>query len=136
MNVYYSEVDGWIIAAIFGAVGLVLVLGAFSYYKNKIASYTCFGAGVFIVALFFLLAWPCKYTLTEDRLIIQSGIFKQEVIYSQITHVKKSSNPSSAPALSLQRVEVTMKNGFKLISPNNREKFIEELSSKKINTTL
>ena len=68
--------------------------------------------------------------MTEDRVIIQCGFLRQEALYSQITGVRKSNNPLSAPALSLQRVKITMTNGFKLVSPKNREQFIEELKSK------
>lgn len=130
MSNYYSKVDWWLIAVIVGSVLFTFALGIFMFHQTRIGSYICFGSGIFIGGLFLLLAVPCKYTLTEDRVIIQSGILRQEALYSQITGVKKSNNPLSAPALSLQRVKITMTNGFKLISPKNREQFIEELISK------
>jgi len=130
MSIYYSKVDWWLIGVIIGSVLFCIVLGIFIYNQSRIGSIICFGSGVFTGGLFLLFAFPCKYTLTEDRVIIQSGFFRQEALYSQITGVRKSNNPLSAPALSLQRVKITMTNGFKLVSPKNREQFIEELKSK------
>ena len=130
MSVYLSKVDWWLIAIIAGSVILTVVLGISMYNQTKTGSFICFVTALFTAGVFLLLAVPCKYTLTEDRVLIQSGILKQEALYSQITGVKKSNNPLSAPALSLQRVEITMKNGFKLVSPKNREQFIQELTSR------
>ena len=130
MSVYYSKIDWWIVALIAGSVLFTFILGISLYSESKIGSYICFGSGIFTAGLFLLLSIPLKYTLVEDRLIIRSGILKQEALYSQITAVKKSRNPLSAPALSLERVEITMNKGFKLVSPKNREQFIEELLSK------
>lgn len=130
MNVYYSKIDWWIIATIASSIMLTTVLGLFLMDQTKIGGYICIGTAILTLALFILFTFPCKYTLTKDRVLIQCGILKQEALYSQIISIKNSSNPISAPALSLQRVEIKLKTGFKIISPNNREQFIKELSSK------
>ncbi len=130
MSIYYSKVDTWVIGVIIGSVLFCIVLGLLIYNQSRIGSYICFGSGLFTGGVFLLFGFPCKYTLAEDRVIIQSGILRQEALYSQIIGVKKSNNPLGAPALSIRRVKITMTKGFKLISPKNREQFIEELKSK------
>jgi hypothetical protein len=48
-----------------------------------------------------------------------------------IARVEASSNPRSAPTLSLTRVQITLKQGgIRLISPMDRDRFMRELESK------
>jgi hypothetical protein len=74
---------------------------------------------------------PCHYTLTDSFLLIGCGFLNEEIKYEKIKSASLSSNPLSAPALSLSRVKVDLENGFRLISPQNREAFIAELENKR-----
>ncbi|KAF2514136.1 PH domain-containing protein [Flavobacterium salilacus subsp. salilacus] len=70
------------------------------------------------------------YVINNDSLQIKMGIIEyQQVKISDITSVKRTNNPVSAPALSLKRLEVRYGNRFDylLISPKDRDAFIANL---------
>lgn len=81
----------------------------------------------FIIPLFMLWVWLATYYVLDDRnLIIRSGPYKKVIPLSDIRSVEKTRNPLSAPALSLDRLEIKYgKYGFALISPEDRDAFIE-----------
>jgi len=87
-------------------------------------------SGLFAGGLIAALAIPCRYILDDDGLLIQAGVLKEKIKYSEIRDATLSSNLLSAPALSLRRVKVTLNHGFRLVSPLDREKFIEDLKSR------
>ena len=83
---------------------------------------------VLLVALLFpTIIIPCRYTLFDDGLLIQSGWIKKKIDYRIMRDVYPSRNPLSAPALSLKRVKITLNRGFALVSPKRRDEFIIEL---------
>ena len=88
--------------------------------------------GIAAALLVFLCAIPCKYTLGEEALTIQSGILKYKLGYDIITGAVKSCNPLSAPAWSLKRVKIRITKGFgfTLVSPKDRDAFIKDLLSR------
>ena len=48
-----------------------------------------------------------------------------------IINVEKSSNLLAGPAFSLKRVKISLKKGFSLVSPKDRDDFISELERRK-----
>ena len=85
------------------------------------------GVVFLVVVLFATIIIPCRYTLTDDGLLIQSGLIKTKIEYRRMKDVKPSWNPLSAPALSLRRVKIKLDKGFALVSPKRRDEFIVEL---------
>lgn len=79
---------------------------------------------------FRALAWPCGNPLTEDYLIIRSGLLREEVRLAGIRQVERSSALGSAPAFSLWRVRIAADAGVHLISPRDRDGFIAELTAR------
>ena len=77
--------------------------------------------------LFIAVAVPCTYTLARDHLLIRSGLIRQKIAYKDITAVEPSASPLSAPALSLKRVKVSYGRTFQLVSPRERDLFIQSL---------
>jgi len=76
------------------------------------------------------LTLPCSYSLEADHLFIRCGFIRRRIPYSQIHRIEPSSNPLSAPALSLRRVKIAYGRSFQLVSPRERERFIEELGQR------
>ncbi|MDF1811753.1 MAG: PH domain-containing protein [Verrucomicrobiales bacterium] len=73
--------------------------------------------------------FPCYYAIEESDILIRSGIIRYRVPIDGVQSVTPTSNPLSAPAPSLKRVEIRMKDGkFHLVSPSDREGFIKELN--------
>jgi hypothetical protein len=84
------------------------------------------GAWVLLAAL----CVPCDYTLMDAELVVRSGFIKWRVPYDQITRVQPTRNPLSAPAWSLDRIEIGYGSKAILISPADAERFLLSLASR------
>ncbi|MFB9973325.1 hypothetical protein FPQ10_05850 [Allobacillus sp. SKP2-8] len=75
---------------------------------------------------FLLWIWFGTGYLVEDgKIVIRSGPFKTTVPIGEIKKLSKTKNPFSAPALSINRMEI-LYGHYKvaLISPDHEEKFV------------
>ncbi|OYQ45940.1 hypothetical protein CHU92_01805 [Flavobacterium cyanobacteriorum] len=78
------------------------------------------------------LFYSIKYIIDGNILHIKTGLFISGKINIQdIKSVTKTYNPLSAPALSINRLEIKYGNNYDyaLISPKNREEFVQQLLS-------
>ena len=131
--VFPSRIDAWLAAVVLLAVlsplAVVVLRGAGSGAEQVV---------VWVTALLPLVAGgllllPCRYTLADDHLHIRCGLIRQRIAYRDITGIAPSRNMLSAPALSLQRVKVSYRKqngrgqGFQLVSPREREVFMQAL---------
>jgi membrane protein YdbS with pleckstrin-like domain len=89
---------------------------------------TVFLAGAFAIAVTILFTLPCRYTLLDDTLNVRCGIICYSISLDTIENVELSSSWLSGPALSLKRVRVTARGRHYLLSPKNRDAFIDELN--------
>lgn len=89
-----------------------------------------------LTLLFFAWIWfGTYYVITEEILIVRTGPFKWSIKIKEIRTIKKTRNPLSSAALSLDRIEIKYsKYGYTLISPIEVEAFTKEL--KKINPNI
>ena len=129
-QVYYSRVDWWLVALMAGSLLFCVGLGIYLVGVDRTAALILFGIVIFSTVLVLLLVVPCKYTLLDDHLLVQSGVIRYIIPYTDIRRIEKSSNPLSSPALSLRRVKIARKKGFLLVSPTDRDKFIKDLSAR------
>ncbi|MFF2445771.1 PH domain-containing protein [Neobacillus sp. NPDC058068] len=75
------------------------------------------------------------YEINGSQLKVVGGPFRWKIDIMTITSIRKTRNPLSSPALSLNRLEVQYgKWTTILISPKNKKQFCAELS--KINSTI
>ena len=119
MKVYYSRLDWWIAALLAGSICSCFGMGVYLLGTERLAAIISFGIGVFSILIILLLVVPCKYTMFDDHLLVQSGLIQYTIPYSDILKIAKSNNPLSSPALSLRRVKISKKKGFLLvISPD------------------
>ncbi|MDF2180379.1 PH domain-containing protein [Aliiglaciecola sp. CAU 1673] len=81
-----------------------------------------------IVCLRFIL--PCHYILTSDQLLVRCGLTTLSLSYKGIRKIGPTHNFLWAPALSKRRLEIDSSEGYLLISPKNRQKFMAELSQR------
>lgn len=124
---YPSHIDAWLVVLVAGTIGVVLA-SAFAAYPHSPAE-SLMALGVLAATLLFsgLVGYPCEYTLAESQLVIRSGLFRQRIPYRDITAIEPSRSPWAAPALSLRRVKVRFSGRFQLVSPRERQRFIEDL---------
>ena len=130
---YKSKVDLWIAILLI----LIVALGIYAIILSiffRVSSNESIGLGItgIVMILSVLIFLPVNYTLLESQLLIRFGLFRHRINYHDIKSVKKTFNLLSSPALSLKRIEIQYSKGigFTLISPNDIESFVKELSVK------
>ncbi len=127
---YYSKRDWWI--------GVILWVPLLFWLVASLTSTESDGeamiAFVVMVAVIGLTAWiwfSTYYILEDDYLYVRCGPMVERIKYGNIKSMKETRSPLSSAALSLDRIEIRhSKFGITLISPLEKEKFIEELSGK------
>ena len=122
--VFFSRVDGWLIAvlllAMVAPLAAVWWVGADMVLALASVLVTLLVCGVLLV--------PCRYTLESDHLLIRCGLIRQRIPYRDITAITPSRSVWSAPALSLQRVKLSYgRTSSQLVSPRDRAAFIQAL---------
>ena len=127
---FRSKVDAWLIAVIAAAVLFTAAQGFLLWETSPEGSVISLSVAALVGAIFIAVGVPCRYTLESDYLHIRSGFIQQRIPYKDITGVEPSRNPLSAPALSLQRVKVSYKGWFQLVSPLERDRFIQLLEER------
>ncbi|MGV3458858.1 MAG: PH domain-containing protein [Flavobacterium sp.] len=124
MKKYRSATDVWMLLLLFIPMAYPVYEGIATQDLGLVLTFA--GITAFIGSLFLTIT----YIITEDTLIVGSGIFgKQKIAIADITSVCKSYNPLSAPALSINRLEIKYGQNYDytLISPVRREEFVAEL---------
>lgn len=128
---FHSRVDAWLVLLVGGAAAVPIAaaiwLGLHGHTRGVLLL-ACWGTTM--VAVGAALSWPLRYTLRADRLHIQSGWLDWDVPYAALRAVAPSRNPLTAPAWSLRRVRLDFADGFILVSPDDRELFIEEIAGR------
>lgn len=129
--VYPSAVDRWLafllLLPIVGSVAAGVVLIAMQRPGDATSM---FAAAVVITLVTALFTVPCRYTLLEDALSVRCGILFYQIPYEQIVDVRTSFTFASGPALSLRRVIVRTEKRDHILSPADRESFMEALQAR------
>ncbi|MEO1526012.1 MAG: PH domain-containing protein [Planctomycetota bacterium] len=129
-SVYRSKVDLWIacllVASPLGLMGLTVFMMQQGRDNDSLICLIAAAITLFATALFTV---PCRYTILSDSLTIRCGILFYRVPFERIKVIEPSGSWLSAPAMSLRRVKISTASQFYLVSPQDRERFIEELTS-------
>jgi len=88
--------------------------------------------GIIMSALTVIFIFPMYlntyYTLEETTLYIRCGfIMNKRIPYDDIKGVYETKDPSASVGLSLDRISINYSGGEILISPRNKQEFLEEL---------
>lgn len=130
-KVYRSKVDKWLLGVLIAAM-ILGILGAVSALAA--AGWQAWWAILPLLLGTVLPAWiltTTYYTLGDSELRVKSGPFSWRVPLDEIRSIEKTSNPLSSPALSLYRLRIEYGNGRSImISPDDRDEFIEEVESR------
>ncbi|MDE2665986.1 MAG: PH domain-containing protein [Acidobacteriota bacterium] len=91
------------------------------------------GPATLLLALLLVCFLPVYYQIEASVLIIRAGFLRTSVPISQITKVQPTWNLLSAPALSLDRLEIKYSpdgvlGEIALVSPKDKKKFIADLA--------
>lgn len=127
-TVYPSQVDLWIAVMLMfppiltGGLGLYMLMEG-----NQKDAAILFGTCLLIGLISAAFTLPCRYTIEDEWLRIRCGIIGYKFRLKEIERVEKSGSWLSAPALSLKRVLITTKTRSCLVSPRERDAFIDDL---------
>ncbi|OYP38183.1 PH domain-containing protein [Rhodopirellula sp. MGV] len=128
--VYSSAVDWWLAVLLMLGPAICVVVTAVALNQGKQQeALVCLLTGAGVLLITGLLVIPCRYTITGDTLSIRCGLIMTRVPLSQIKQIEKSGSWLSAPALSLRRVKISTASRFYLVSPVDRERFMDELAT-------
>lgn len=126
-KVYHSKIGLELIIPI----AIILIIGFKNIIKEPKLAAIIFLA-ILIVFMIYIFT-SIKYTIENQNLNIKAGfLINEDINILSIQKISKSKNILSAPAASLDRLEIIYgnKNSI-LISPKNKAEFIDEI--KKIN---
>ncbi len=126
------RIDRWLLATVIGAAALPLVVAGWLLSRGETdGSLVLVGWGVAMPILVFGLSLPLRYECRADGLHIRSGWMRWDIPYGSMRGAALSRNPLSSPAWSLRRVRIDLASGdFILVSPDDRESFMEELAAR------
>jgi len=128
-TVYRSKIDLWLVVVIVGVP--VMLLDYFLDGLNtpdKIAELLTLAIVVVVLGLLTWLYFSTRYTITGDFLLVKAGPFSWVIPIEDIVSVEPTRNPSSSPALSLDRLLIRYGHSAELtISPKDKAGFMKEL---------
>ncbi len=119
---YYSKRDKWLGLLIFGAMGYATIR---ALIELGLAFHSML---MIIVCAFVCWIWfGTYYKIDQETLYVCCGPIRKKVDIGKIEQIRDTYNPLSAPALSLDRIEIRGEGVFLLISPAEKEAFIAQL---------
>jgi hypothetical protein len=84
-----------------------------------------------VLAVIGMVSYPCEYILEPKHLVVRSGMLRNRIPLLAITAVHPSRSLASAPAWSLDRLEIRYgRTQHVVISPKAKSDFLDELQSR------
>ena len=131
--VFSSKIDLWLGLVLLGVSLLFILVPLWEWRYNNISisrmifiSLSTIPFAILTLVLFFNI----KYTLLNDELLIKSGFSTHSIPLKDITHITPTNSTLSAPALSLDRIEITYNGGSTVISPKDKQDFYDALQER------
>ncbi len=124
-----SRVDAWLVALLAGVPLFLIGLGVLALSKSTSAGLVQVGVGLAVGVAIAACSIPCRYTLGAAHLQIQSGVLNEEIDLTKIHGVELVRSFQSAPAWSTWRVKLILDDGYRLISPRDRDAFVQTLQA-------
>ncbi|MDN3398593.1 PH domain-containing protein [Psychrobacter sp. APC 3426] len=138
--VFTSKIDFWIAFMLWGGSFLMIAVPFWQWKKSENGSLanSIFLAFIFLplIALMLMPFFGTKYTLSDDQILIDNGFSTQRIKLTDITYIAPTRNMISAPALSLDRLEIDYKNKKVLISPKDKLLFYQEIRARNPNIVI
>ncbi len=128
-----TKVDLWAkVLLIFCLLYAIVCLGFGIYYifYNLVTALIFIGSALVMLILLITLVWPISYTLRESDLLVKFGWVKLKIAYTDISDVCTTKSWLAGPALSMDRLAITHKSLSTIISPSDKDKFLEELGKR------
>jgi len=132
-----SKIDLWLVVVLSASVGVPsLAMG----YRALVVRDTRLVPPVLVLAGVTAFLWwiyaTTAYRITADMLLVRSGPVRIDVPLKSITALRASRTLLSAPALSLDRIEVSYDSKRVVISPRDRIAFVAAMKQRLPNVQL
>ncbi|MCM1079647.1 MAG: PH domain-containing protein [Bacteroidales bacterium] len=122
-KVYKSKVDAWLVIVI---TGLTLIPVAPVLYPDF--SLVVFCIVVAILGFVMALLFGIRYVVCGKYLVVKYGfLFSERFHIDDIQSIKSTKTMLSAPAASMDRIELKFCNGSVVISPKDKVSFIKSI---------
>ena len=124
--VFTSKIDLWLAFLILGSSLLLILVPVWEWIYNDSSTTRILFISLLTIPgsiLLLLIFFNIKYSLSEDELFVKNGFSTQSIPLKDITHIIPTNSMLSAPALSLDRIEIKYKGGNIVISPKDKEGF-------------
>lgn len=117
-----SKKDLWLTLIIWGSI-IICTIPIFTE-QDLVLTLIMVPIDIFLIWLWF----TTEYIIDGDFLLIKYGPFKNKVPIMEISKIRGTKNPLSAPALSMDRLEITYgRYDLALVSPKEKQLFTEKL---------
>ena len=124
--VFTSKIDLWLAFLMLGSSLLLILVPVWEWIYNNssisrvlfISLFTMPGA-ILLLLIFFTV----KYSLSENKLFVKNDFSTQSISLKDITYITPTNSLLSAPALSLDRIEIRYKGDSIVISPKDKDGF-------------
>jgi len=130
---FESKRDLWLILLLrLMPIVVLAIVGGVWYAQHRDLRGPIAGAIVLILFELFFFEWMFRltyYVIEGDTLLIRSGIVRWRIPIRDIRSITPTRSIASSPALSLDRLRIDYGRKWILISPANRDRFIEMLRS-------
>ncbi len=131
--VFTSKVDFWLAFLILGSSLLLILVPLW----ERIYNYSSIRRVLFIslltlpsAVLMLLIFFNINYSLSDEELLVKNGFSTQSIPLKDITYITPTNTMLSAPALSLDRIEIGYKGGSVVISPKDKDGFYHAIHSR------
>lgn len=123
-RVYKSKVDIWLVVAV-----LLLTLFPLLPMLRYDFSLSVFCANVFVLGLIMTLLYGIRYIADGKYLVVRYGfLFSRKFLIEDLVSIKSTNSIISAPAASLDRIELTFRANSIIISPKDKYAFIKDIT--------
>ncbi len=116
---------------IFFVIFIIIIMGGISISMILDNEWSGLFVNFIVFGFIYYLYNATFYLIEDETLTVKSSVLvNEEIDINTISKISETNNPYSAPAFSLDRLNIRYgKSGTILISPKDKEKFINHLKS-------
>ena len=131
--VFTSKIDLWLALLMLGSSLLLILVPVWEWMYNDSSISRILFISLFTIPgaiLLLLIFFTVKYSLSEDKLFVKNGFSTQSISLKDINQITPTNSTLSAPALSLDRIEIIYKGGSIVISPKDKDGFYHAIQER------
>ena len=131
--VFTSKIDFWLAFLMLGSSLLLILVPVWEWMYNNSSIKRILFISLFTMPsaiLLLLIFFNVKYSLSDDELFVKNGFSTQGIPLKDIIYIIPTNSMLSAPALSLDRIEIKYEGGSIVISPKDKDGFYRAIQER------